>query len=513
MELHEQPRAEVDWFIFIVGTLMLFAVVIPIIVAPEWSTGIIDLAFTTITTRFGVLFILMANVTLIFLVWLALSSWGTIVLGPQPAAKPAYSRFAWASMLFCTGIGASLVYWGAMEWVYYYTSPPFGIEARGDEAIRYASSYGIFHWGPMGWALYCLPAIALGCSYHLHRIPTLRLSAACSGVLGEWSQRWPGRIIDLLFIIGLLGTAATGLGLGTSVVSSSVTELTGLKDGFGMQLAVISVVTLIIAFSVYQGLDKGIKVLSTFNASLALILIAFVFIAGPSGFILEMGITAVGTTVQNFFRMATWTDPLMRSNFVESWTVFYWAWWIALGPFVGMFVCKISEGRTIREVIFGMLGWGTLGCGSFFIVLGNYALFLELEGIYPVVAQVEAAGPSAAIASIIGILPAGDFWLVYLSVIGLIFTATTYDSASYTLAAGASRHLAEHEHPRRWHRVFWAVTLGLLPTSLLFVGGLRALQTASITASLPLLAVYGVMFFSIVRMLRRHVAEQQPNEP
>ena len=214
-----------------------------------------------------------------------------------------------------------------------------------------------------------------------------------------------------------------------------------------------------------------------------------------------MAIVSVGHITDNFIRMMTWTDPLERASFVESWTVFYWAWWLALGPFVGMFVCKISHGRTIREVIFGMLGWGSLGCWLFFIVLGNHAFFLEQQGILPIVQEASEVSPSAAIASIIEILPFGTFWLFYLAVIGLIFTATTYDSASYTLAAGASRHLGEHDHPARWHRVFWAAALGILPASLLYLGGIRVLQTASVVASIPLLLVYLMLAVSIVRTL------------
>ena len=167
-----------------------------------------------------------------------------------------------------------------------------------------------------------------------------------------------------------------------------------------------------------------------------------------------------------------------------------------------MFVCKISEGRTVREVIFGMIGWGTFGCACFFVVLGNYALYLELEGIYPVVEQSLNQSPSQAIAGIVEQLPLGAFWLGYLAVIGLVFTATTYDSASYTLAAGASRYLREDRHPVRWHRVFWALTLGVLPAALLFAGGLKALQTASIVASLPLVVIYAVLAVSTVKMLR-----------
>ncbi len=506
MEMHDQPKAEIDWFISLASTAMLIGAAITIAFAPEWSAGVIQATFGFITNELGIAYIIVALSAFAFLVWVGCSRWGKLVLSTDQSARPVYSRFSWAAMLFCTGIGASLIYWGAMEWVYYYVDPPFGVEPRTDAAARWAASYGIFHWGPVGWALYCLPAVALGCSYHLRNIPVLRLSAACASVLGDKTDHWPGRIIDLLFLFGLLGSAATGLGFSTSVVSASVTELTGIANNFALQLTILLIVTTLIAYSVYRGLDDGIKVLSTFNATLALILIAFVFLIGPTRFILEMGVNSIGTVLQNFISMATWTDPQGRASFVESWTVFYWSWWIALGPFVGMFVCKISEGRTIREVIFGMLGWGSLGCASFFIVLGNHALYQEMHGLYQVVEQVQAHSPSDAIASMIGRLPFGGFWLAYLAVIGLIFTATTYDSASYTLAAGTSRRLQEHEHPRRWHRVFWAVMLGVLPTALLFLGGLQVLQTASIVASMPLLVIYVMMCVSIVRMLQAHAA-------
>lgn len=477
----------------------MLGVVATIVVAPGWSSAAINRLYEFVTTRIGVVYILTAILTLGFLLWLALSRHGRVVFGDQQ--RPEHSTFTWASMLFCAGIGASLIYWGATEWTFYYVEPPFGLPSRSDAAISWAASYGIFHWGPVGWALYCLPAIALGCSYHVMKIPSLRLSSACHAVLKQQTEKWPGRVIDLLFIVGLLGTAATGLGFGTSVVASAVTRLTGLEDGIRLQVVIILIVTAMIACSVYRGLDKGIKVLSSINAGLALFLIAFVFIVGPTAFIVEMGVTSLGKVVQEFVQMLTWTDPLQRADFVESWTVFYWAWWLAMGPFVGMFVCKISKGRTVRQVIFGMLGWGSLGCALFFIVLGNYALYLELNGLYPVVEEAVNVGPSTAIAGIIASLPFGTFWLVFIAVIGLIFMATTYDSASYTLAAGATRAMQEHQHPARWHRVFWAGALGVLPVCLLFVGGLRELQTASLLASIPLVGVYGMLAVSIVRML------------
>jgi|TARA_B100000959_G_scaffold284416_1_gene356002 BCCT family betaine/carnitine transporter len=495
----EQTSKHVDWFIFCTGSAVLLAVVVTLLSAPEWSASAIDQLYEVVTTRVGVIYVLAAIMTLGFLLWLALSTHGMVVLGDK--AIPVHSTYHWASMLFCAGIGASLIYWGATEWTFYYVAPPFGVEPRSDAAITWAASYGMFHWGPIGWAFYCLPAVALGCSYHVKKIPSLRLSSACHSVLKSQTDKWPGRVIDLLFIVGLLGTAATGLGFGTSVVASAINRLTGLEDGIALQVVIILIATAIIAYSVYRGLDRGIKVLSAINSVLALCLIGFVLVVGPTAFILEMGVTSLGRVVQGFVQMATWTDPLQRADFIESWTVFYWAWWLAMGPFVGMFICKISEGRTIRQVIFGTLGYGSLGCALFFIVLGNYALYLELNSLYPVVQEAVELSPSTAIAGIVALLPMGSVLLVFVAVIGLIFMATTYDSASYTLAAGATRSMTEHEHPARWHRVFWAVALGLLPISLLFIGGLRELQTASLVASIPLVFVYLVLAVATVRML------------
>ena len=497
--LGSEKEVEVDWFIFGVGFSLLLLVILPIIFFPDASRSAINQVFEFLTETLGIVYIIAANAVLVLLLWIAMSRRGKVVLGSVD--KPAYSGFSWAAMLFCAGIGASLIYWGAAEWVFYYVAPPFGVEPKSSEAIKWAISYGIFHWGPVGWALYCLPAVALSCSYHVKQIPSLRLSDACEPVLKQHTRKWPGRVIDLLFIIGLLGTGATGLGFGTSVVASAVSKLTGMQDGIEMQLSIIAIATLMIAYSVSRGMDAGIKVLSNINAVLALLLIGFVLLVGPTRFILETSVVAVGTMVQNFVTMLTWTDPLEKSSFVENWTVFYWAWWMALGPFVGMFVCKISEGRTVRSVIFGMLGWGTLGCILFFLVLGNYALFLEVNGIYPVVQEVMEVSPSTAISSIIELLPLGSMLLVYLAIIGLIFMATSYDSASYVLAAGASKRMGEHDHPPRWHRVFWAFALGILPVGLLLLEGLRMLQTASVVASIPLLVVYVFLSISAVKTL------------
>ncbi|NKB34292.1 MAG: hypothetical protein GKR91_14470 [Pseudomonadales bacterium] len=309
-------KENIDWVLFGLGSAILLSVVLVIVLFPEWSTSSIDSLYQSLTSNFGTLYVYAAVLTLGFLVFIAVSQYGNVVLGES--IKPAYSHFSWASMLFCAGIGASLIYWGATEWAFYYVEPPFGVEPRSEQAITWAVSYGIFHWGPVGWAFYCLPALALSCSYHVKKIPALRLSSACSAVLGDSVNKWPGRTIDLFFIVGVLGTAATGMGFGTSLVSSAINELTGIEDGIYLQTTIIILATGLIAFSVYKGLDKGIRVLSNLNASLALVFILFVFIVGPTRFILEMGTVALGNVTQNFITMLFWTDPLEQGDFVES---------------------------------------------------------------------------------------------------------------------------------------------------------------------------------------------------
>ena len=480
----------------------MFGVCIPLVVAPEWGAHIVDITFEFITEKFGILYIWSSIAVLVFLIWLAFSPYGNVCLSSDND-KPVYSMFSWASMIFCAGIGSALIYWATIEWTYYFSNPPFGVESGSRDAMVWAASYGLFHWGPSGWAFYCLPAVALSYAYHVRNIPYLRVSAACESVLGKQMLGPVGRSIDILVMFGLIGAAATSLGFSTPMISTATSEFLGMEESFAMTVVILVISIVLFAISVYLGLENGIRRLSNINTTLAFILIVVILILGPTTFILKMGTNSIGHMLQNYIKMNTWTDPIAQSGFIESWTIFYWAWWLGLGPFVGIFVTKISRGRTIRELIFGMLGFGAMGCAVFFIVLGNYALYLEMQSILDVVAIVKEQGPPMAITKVILSLPFGYWILPIVSIIALIFTATTYDSASYILASGASRNLPADKHPARWHRLFWAGALGVLPITLLFLGGLKTLQTMSIVVSLPLIFIFILMAISLMRSLHQ----------
>jgi BCCT family betaine/carnitine transporter len=287
------------------------------------------------------------------------------------------------------------------------------------------------------------------------------------------------------------------------MIAACVARITGWETGFALELGVVAVSVALFATSVWMGLKKGIKRLSDINMWLAFGLLAFVLIAGPTVLLLKTSLNSIGLVAQNFVRLNTWTDAFTDSGFVENWTVFYWAWWIAYAPFVGLFVTRISRGRTLRQVIFGMLVYGSLGGGLFYMVFGNFGLSLELSGALDVTGIMSAQSSSAAIVSILEHLPVAGLVIFVYALIALIFSATTYDSASYILASAATRHLPAGDEPDRWHRVFWALALAVLPLTLMFIGDLKVIQSASLIVSLPLIFVGGLMSVSLVKQLRQ----------
>jgi len=304
-------------------------------------------------------------------------------------------------------------------------------------------------------------------------------------------------------MIGLLGGAGTSLGFSTPMIAAAVGRVTGWEVDFGLEFGVVTVSVAMFATSVWLGLKKGIKRLSDINMWLALILLIFVLVVGPTIFLLNTSINSIGLMTQNFIRMNTWTDVFTNSGFVKNWTIFYWAWWIAYGPFVGLFVTRISRGRTIKQVIFGMLVYGSLGGALFYMTLGNFGLYLETTETISITSILTNDGGPAAIVAILDQLPFDVVIITVFAMIALIFSATTYDSASYILASSATRKLRAAEDPVRWHRVFWAVALAVLPLTLMFNdGGLKTVQTATLDVSLPLIFVGVLMAVSLVRQLR-----------
>jgi BCCT family betaine/carnitine transporter len=350
--------------------------------------------------------------------------------------------------------------------------------------------------------------MAIAYSFYVKKIPYLRASISMHSILGPAGENSVlGRLVDLAAMIALLGGAGTSLGVIAPTIAASIAELTNTESTFAMELGVMVFCISIFAFSVYMGIEKGIKRLSDLNVYLALGFLAYILIAGPTLFILKTSVNTMGFMAENFVRMMSWTDPVEDTGFVESWTIFYWAWWIAFAPPIGLFVTRISRGRTIRQVILSMLLFGTLGCWIFYFILGNYSLSVELENVTSVTESLAENGMYLTVAHVLATLPLNALVLTWFIVVSIISVATTYDSASYTLASTASRQLRVGDEPARWHRLFWAALLGMLPIFMMWVGGLQVIRSGVLIASLPLLVVGVAMAVALRKSLKMDSGE------
>ncbi|WP_106495872.1 BCCT family transporter [Lentibacillus sp. Marseille-P4043] len=506
----------IDWPTFIGALILILGVSVPLMVFPEKGKEVVNIANDFMTGNFGVLYLLVGLAAFAFLLFVAFSKNGHVKLGNEDEKKE-FGTFSWAAMLFAAGIGSSILYWGMIEWAYYYQGPPFGITPESNEAVAWASSYGMFHWGPIAWAIYTLPALPIAYFYYVRKKPVLKISEAVRPVLGRLVDGPLGVIIDVLFMFGLMGGAGTTLALGTPMIAEGVHDLTGIPLTIGLNGGIMLLCTLIFAISAYSGLNRGIKILSDVNLWLAIFVLAFIFLFGPTLFISETTFTSIGTIVDNFFHMATWLEPFgnlagfTETKFPESWTIFYWAWWVVYAPFVGLFVARISRGRTIREMVLGTMIYGTLGCILFFGIMGNFGLYLQLTGDFDVIGFMNENGAPAAIIEILHQLPLATMMVAVFTVLAIIFLATTFDSSSYILAAVVQKEV--QSEPLRWNRLFWAFTLCLLPFVLMFVGDLETLQTASIVAGFPVIFIMLLLAWSFMKASNSDIKASQDYEP
>ena len=496
-------KPSIDKYIFF-GTVIVYAVLMmPMLINPEKSADILNVVLSFTTNQLGWFYLLFIFGAMLVLVWLATGKYGTIKFGGKDD-KPDFSTLSWIAMLFCAGIGSSILYWSPIEWAYYYKSTSLGVEPFTPRAGEIASSYGMFHWGLSAWAAFSLPTLPIAYSYYVKKKSVLRLSAICEGVLGEKiAQGAVGKTLDIFIMFGILGGIGTTIGLGAPMVAGCIGKVFGIEPSMTLNAIVIVIWTCLFSVSVWLGLEKGIKRFSDFNLYLALFFVAYVLIVGPTAFILNTWVNGIGDMLQNFVSRSLWTDPINGGGFPQSWTVFYWAWWIAWSPFVSLFIAKISKGRTIRETIIGVNLIGSLGCWIYYGIFGNYAMNLELTGKLKVTDILSQQGGVQAIVAVLESLPLSGLLLPIFIVLSFVFLTTSLDSAAYTLSAIASDKVPEGEDPARWHRVFWAFALAFLPLTLISVGGLKALQTSSIVLALPVTVVLIIMIISFIKELKK----------
>jgi len=502
-----QAKLGVDQSIFIPSVLIIIIVAASLIFFPQTAGQAAQAAKNFITINLTWLYLLTGVGAFLFALWLGFGRYGHVKLGAVDDT-PEYASLHWIAMMFTAGIGAGIVVWGFAEPVYYIKTPPFGITPYSNQAMEWAHMYPLFHWGIIAWSFYVIPAVPVAYLLYVRKSPSLKISAVCEDVIPRHFRGISKTLIDIIVVFGIIGGTATSLGIGVPMVSAFISEFFGIPDTLVVKLGLLGVWSALFGASVYRGLKKGIKILADINLALAFAAILFVLIMGPTLFILNLFVNSLGLMFQNMIAMSLWTDPIEGASFPGDWTVFYWAWWLAFAAFVGMFIGRISHGRTIRQLIVGVIGWGSLGTISFLAVMGAYSIHLINNDILPLSDILTNEGMPIMVTKAIVSLPFGKVVLGMFIVLCLIFYATSIDSAAYILASICSKNLSGDQEPLRSSRLIWAGALALLSAGLVISGGLETVQSATIVSSLPLIPVIILMCLALLKWLREDSPSQ-----
>lgn len=457
---------------------------------------------------FGWFYVLSVSSLLLFLLWVALSRFGQLRLGPDNQA-PEYSTTTWFVMLFAAGIGTILMFWGVAEPLSHFMKPPFEeIEPGTHAAAKVAMNIALYHFGLHTWTIFTVPALAIGYFSYRKGLP-MRISSIFYGVLGNGIYGPIGWTIDILALLGTLFGVAVSVGLGTLQLNSGLAYLFGVSVSSTTQIMIVVIITLVATASVALGLDRGIKRLSYLNIGLAILLLLFVWLVGPTLFITSGAVQNFGIYFQNLPWMSFWTEAYQGTSWQQSWTVFYWAWTISWAPYVGLFIARISKGRTLRQLVFGALGAPLLFTLIWFAVFGLSAIDLELNQAVDLSSQVQA-DVSVALFRFLQEFPWSTFTSILSVIIIVIFLTTSADSAALVMDLLSRK---ENQPTQTWQRIFWMILLGSLSATLLLGGGLSALQNVITALGFPFCLLLVFMVIALVRELKSEEHKAQDIEP
>lgn len=497
------PFPRVNKPVFIISGILIVGFIIFGAFFTETAGALFSFLQSFITTNFGWFFILLMNMALVFCIYLIASRYGDIRLGKQ-TERPQYSLVSWIGMLFSAGIGIGLVYWGTAEPLYHYMAPPLG-EPETIEAAKQAMNISFLHWGLHAWAIYTIVALSLA-YFHFRRGLPLSIRSTLYPILGQRIYGGWGHTVDILAVFGTMFGVVTSLGLGVMQINSGLENLFGIPNSLTVQFAIIAFITLLACGSLMLGLDKGIKRLSDINIGFTGVLLAFIVILGPTLFIFDSFFENIGNYLAAVVPLSFWGESYSGTDWQSGWTIFYWAWWVSWAPFVGVFIARISRGRTIREFTLGVLLIPMTILFFWFTAFGGVAIHMELLAVLdpalvsPGLIEAVQADSGSAIFKLVEYYPLTKPITLLIVIMIVLWFVTSSDSASFVidmLTAGGDTN------PPKIQRLFWATMEGFIAAILLAAGGLGALQAAAIVAGMPFALVIFVMMYALWRGLGR----------
>lgn len=489
-----------DKTVFYTSAIILLLIVLFGILAPQALENVTANIQHFITQYFGWYYLIVASVFLIVCVYLFITPIGRIKLGNQDD-KPDFSRISWITMLFSAGMGIGLVFYGSAEPISHYAiSSPTG-ELGTNQAVKDALTYTFFHWGLHAWAIYGIVGLIIA-YFTFRKKEPLTISNTLKPILGKKVNGKTGKIIDILAILSTVFGVATTLGFGAMQINGGLSFLFGIPTNFSIQIIIIVVATFLFIASSLSGLGKGIKILSNGNMFLAGLLLVIMLIFGPTMMILNLFTNTIGTYLQNLPYMSFRLAPLNADirDWINSWTIFYWAWWIAWSPFVGIFIARISKGRTIREFVFCVLLLPSLFGFLWFATFGGTAIQLEALGV----ANISNLALEQSLFGVFDQYPLGMVMSIVAIVLVVVFFITSADSGTFVLAMLSANGIA---NPSNRMKLIWGILLTAIALVLLYSGGLLALQNAMIVAALPFSIIMILMTVSLFTSLNKEAKQ------
>ncbi|SDL35521.1 choline/glycine/proline betaine transport protein [Salinimicrobium catena] len=486
---------DVNGPVFFTSSIIIIISIALTLIYREQAEGYFDTIQAFVSNNGGWFFVLCVNIFLIFVLYLAFSKFGSIRIGGKDA-KPEFKTLSWFAMLFSAGMGIGLLFWSIAEPVTHFMSPPL-TEGGTPEAAQEAMNFTFLHWGFHAWGIYALVGLSLAYFTYSHGLP-LTIRSVFYPVLGDKIYGKRGDIIDIFAVLATLFGLATSLGLGVQQIAAGLAHVFGVDSGITTQVLLIAGITAIATVSVVLGVDKGVKFLSEWNMRIAVLMLLLVLILGPTIFIFQSFVQNTGNYLYSFLEISSWTESYTGNDWQNAWTVFYWGWWIAWSPFVGMFIARISKGRSIREFILGVLIVPSVITFFWISAFGSTSIQQSLMGDETIINAVDENVATALFVFL------EDFpFSVVLNIIGVVliagFFVTSSDSGSLVVDSLTSGGKIDAPVGQR---VFWAVAEGAVAAVLLIGGGLQALQTASIVTGLPFAFILLFMCYSLYTGVR-----------
>lgn len=495
-------KSQLNKKVFGSASTIIIALLLYTAMLPKQAQNLFSIIQASIIENGSWFYVLTVAFIFFFVVFLGFSRFGDIRLGPDHAT-PDYSLASWLSMLFAAGMGIGLMFFGVAEPLMHYLSPPTA-ETGSVEAVREAMKMTFFHWGLHAWAIYAIVALVLAYFSYRHNLP-LTLRSALYPLIGDRIYQWPGHLVDTFAVVSTVFGVATSLGLGASQVNAGFSYLFDIDVSTTNQIIIMFCITSLAVISVATGLDKGIKILSETNMILAVVLLLLIFLLGPTVFLLQAYLQNMGDYVADIVHNTFNLFAYNKSDWIGGWTIFYWGWWLAWAPFVGLFIARISRGRSIREFIVGVMLIPTVFTLFWMTIFGNSAIDLVHNQGVVELGEMVSKDASVALFVFFENFPLTQVLSFFSVLMIVIFFVTSCDSGAMVVDMLCSH--GRNDTPL-WQRIYWAVGIGIVAAILLLVGGLKALQTMTIASALPFTIVLLLAIAGLIKALRVEAVKQ-----